>query len=79
MDVRGAEKLGADSYILDHMRVAWVLGVTAAITAAQQIDEARVSAHLYTPPQPHISTLGLHALPGGCKMAVQNQTVTISK
>ena len=37
------------------MRVAWVLGLTAAITAAQQVDEVRVTAHLYTPPQPHIS------------------------
>lgn len=37
------------------MRVAWVLGLTAAITTAQQVDEVRVTAHLYTPPQPHLS------------------------
>ena len=32
-----------------------MLGVTAAVTAAQQVAEVRESAHLYTPPQPHIS------------------------
>lgn len=29
------------------MRVAWVLGVTAAMTAAQQVDDVRVSSHLH--------------------------------
>jgi hypothetical protein len=57
------------------MSAAWIPGVTAA----QQVDEVRVSAHLYTPPQPRISTLALHALPGGYQMAAQYQTVTISK
>jgi hypothetical protein len=32
------------------MRVAWVLGLTAAITAAQQVDDVRVSADLHEAP-----------------------------
>jgi len=37
------------------MRVAWVLVTTAAICAAQQVDEIRVNAHYYVPPQAHIT------------------------
>jgi hypothetical protein len=69
MDVRETKKLGAGSYIYPtYMRVACLLGLTAATIAAQQVDQIRVGAHLNTPPQPHMST------PDGYNMAARSQS-----